>query len=154
GFTAKLKLNRKISIHSIYSQGLTLVNDRNRGLLQQFSSIRSSSYAMGLSGNSLIRKNDRISLTISSPLHVNQGDLTLSVPTGIDFATGNSLRQSERIDLASTKRETDVELGYHLPLGRQSGLAAYMIYRTDPNGLTGQAARGRYGSMVNFSTRF
>ncbi|GMT40775.1 MAG: hypothetical protein IEMM0001_1510 [bacterium] len=154
GFTAKLKLNRKISIHSIYSQGITLVNDRKKGLLQQFTGIRSSSYAMGISGTGLIRKNDRVSLTLSSPLHVNRGEVSLSVPTGIDFATGNALRQTERIDLASTKRETDIELGYHLPLGRQSGLAAYLIYRTDPNGLGEQMARGRYGTMVNFSSRF
>ncbi len=154
GFTAKLKLNRKISIHSIYSQGLTLVNDRNKGLLRQFTGIRSSSYALGISGTSLVRKNDRVSLTLSSPLHVNQGEVSLSVPTGFDFATGKALRQSERIDLASTKRETDIELGYHMPLGRQSGLAAYMIYRTDPNGLGEQMARGRYGTMVNFSSRF
>ncbi len=154
GITAKLKLNRKFSIHSIYSQGLTLVSDRKKGLLKQFSGIRSSSYALGISGTGLIRKNDRVSLTLSSPLHVNRGEVSLSVPTGIDFATGNALRQTERIDLASTKRETDIELGYHLPLGRQSGMAAYMIYRTDPNGLGEQLARGRYGTMVNFSSRF
>ncbi|NOY16685.1 MAG: S8 family serine peptidase [Gammaproteobacteria bacterium] len=154
GVTARLKLNRKISIHSIYSQGFTLVNDRKKGLLQQFTGIRSSSYAMGISATGLIRKNDRVSLTLSSPLHVNRGEVSLSVPTGIDFVSGNTLRQTERIDLGSTKRETDIELGYHLPLGKQSGLAAYMIYRTDPNGLNEQVARGRYGTMVNFSSRF
>lgn len=154
GFTTRLNLSKKISIHSIYSQGFTLVSDRKKGLLQQFSGLRSNSYAMGISATSLLRKNDRVSLTFSSPLHVNQGEVSLSVPTGIDFATGNAIRQTERIDLASTKRETDIELGYHLPLSKQSGLAAYMIYRTDPNGLGEQLARGRYGTMVNFSSRF
>jgi hypothetical protein len=154
GLTARLKLSQKISLHSIYSQGYTLVKDRNRGLLQQFSGIGSTSYALGLSGRGLIRKNDRVSLTLSSPLHINQGGMTLSVPTEVDFATGNVLRESERLDLADAKRETDIELGYHLPLARQSGLAAYMIYRKDPNGLADKTARGRYGTMLSFSSRF
>lgn len=154
GLTARLKLSEKISLHSIYSQGYTLVKDRNRGLLQQFSGIGSNSYALGLSGRGLIRKNDRISLTLSSPLHINQGGMTLSVPTEVDFATGNVLRESERLDLADAKRETDIELGYHLPLARQSGLAAYMIYRNDPNGLADKTARGRYGTMMSISSRF
>ena len=154
GLTARLKLSEKISLHSIYSQGYTLVKDRNRGLLQQFSGIGSNSYALGLSGRGLIRKNDRVSLTLSSPLHINQGGMTLSVPTEVDFATGNVLRESERLDLADAKRETDIELGYHLPLARQSGLAAYMIYRNDPNGLADKTARGRYGTMMSISSRF
>ena len=122
--------------------------------MQQFSGIGSNSYALGLSGTGLIRRNDRLSLTLSSPLHINQGGMSLSVPTQIDFATGDAIRQTERIDLASMKRETDVELGYHLPLGKQSGLAAYMIYRNDPNGLADKTARGRYGTMMSFSSRF
>jgi len=154
GFTARLQLSRKISLHSIYSQGYTLVTDKSRGLLQQFSGIGSSSYALGLSGRGLIRKDDRVSLTLSSPLHINQGGMTLSVPTQVDYATGNALRETERIDLAASKRETDIELGYHLPLGRQSGLAAYMIYRNDPNGLADKTDRGRYGTMMSFSSRF
>ena len=154
GFTARLKLSQKISLHSIYSQGYTLVKDRNRGLLQQFSGIGSNSYALGLSGRGLIRKNDRVSLTLSSPLHINQGSMSLSVPTQVDFTTGNALRETERLDLADAKRETDIELGYHLPLGKQSGLAAYMIYRNDPNGLADKTARGRYGTMMSFSSRF
>lgn len=154
GFTARMKLSQKLSLHSIYSQGYTLVKDRNRGLLQKFSGIGSNSYALGLSARGLIRKNDRVSLTLSSPLHINQGGMTLSVPTQVEFATGNVLRESERLDLADAKRETDVELGYHLPLGKQSGLAAYMIYRNDPNGLADKTARGRYGTMMSFSSRF
>lgn len=154
GFTARLKLSQKISLHSIYSQAYTLVKDRKSGLLQQFSGIGSNSYALGLSGSGLIRRNDRLSLTLSSPLHINQGGMSLSVPTQIDFATGDAIRQTERIDLASMKRETDVELGYHLPLGKQTGLAAYMIYRHDPDGLVEKTVRGQYGAMMSVSSRF
>jgi hypothetical protein len=154
GFTASLKLSEKISLHSIYSQGYTLVQDRNKSLLQSFSALSSNSYALGLSSTGVLRKNDRLSLTISSPLHINQGDLSLSVPTQFDFTSGDAIRETERIDLANTRRETDIEVGYHLPLGKQSGLAAYMIYRNDPNDLAEKAARGRYGSMVSVSTRF
>jgi hypothetical protein len=102
----------------------------------------------------MLRRNDRLSLTVTSPLHINQGDLSLSVPTQVDFATGNVIRETERIDLANTRRETDLELGYHLPLGKQSGLAAYMIYRNDPNQLTEKTERGQYGTMMSVSTRF
>jgi hypothetical protein len=48
----------------------------------------------------------------------------------------------------------DVELGYHLQLGKQSALAAYMIYRNDPNDLAEKTERGRYGTMMSVSTRF
>jgi hypothetical protein len=154
GFTASLKLSKKLSLHSIYSQGYTLVQDRNKSLLQSFSGLSSNSYALGASATGTIRRNDRLSLTVSSPLHINQGDLSLSVPTQVDFATGNAIRETERIDLANTRREMDIELGYHLPLGKQSALAAYMIYRNDPNDLAEKTERGRYGTMMSVSTRF
>ena len=101
-----------------------------------------------------ISKKDRSSLTVSSPLHIDIGALSLSVPTQLDCAPGNVLRQEERIGLASKRRETDIELGYHLPLGRQSGLAAYMLYRSDSNGLAEKTTRGRYGAMMSMSMRF
>lgn len=154
GLTARLKINNSWSLHSIYSQGLTWVRERNKGLLQQFTALRSSSYALGLSGRSLISKKDRLSLTVSSPLHIDSGELSLSVPSEIDYATGAVQRQAERIDLASASRETEIELGYHLPLDRQSGLAAYMLYRSDANGLAEKSTRGRYGAMMSVSTRF
>ncbi|MCK5360512.1 MAG: hypothetical protein KAJ95_07785, partial [Gammaproteobacteria bacterium] len=127
---------------------------RNKSLLQSFSGLSSNSYALGISTTGAIRRNDRLSLSVSSPLHISQGNLSLSVPTQVDFATGEVSRETDRIDLADSRRETDIELGYHLPLGKQSGLAAYMIYRNDPNDLAEKTERGRYGSMVSVSTRF
>ena len=65
-----------------------------------------------------------------------------------------ALQKPMTIDLASMKRETEVELGYHLPLGKQTGLAAYMIYRHDPDGLVEKTVRGQYGAMMSVSSRF
>ena len=154
GLTVSVQLSQKISLNTIYSQGYTLVKNRNKSLLQSFSGLSSNSYALGLSGTGIIRRNDRLSLTMSSPLHINQGNLLLSVPTQVDYATGDAIRETEHIDLANARRETNIELGYHLPLGKQSGLAAYMIYRNDPNNLGEKIDRGRYGSMMSVSTRF
>lgn len=154
GLTARWKLNNKLSLHSIYSQGYSWVRERQHGILQNFSTIGSSSYAIGLSGNHLVREGDTLSLTWSSPLHVDDGSLVLDVPTGYDVVEGRAYREQEMLELGSSEREMNLELGYHLPLGKQSAMAAYMLYRDIPAEITERVVRGRYGVMMSVSSRF
>jgi hypothetical protein len=154
GLLAGFKLTSRLSLQMLYSQGFTWVDDSNKSLLGDFSGLRSDSYAVGLQGRGVLTGSDSIGLSVSRPLHVNAGSLNLNVPGDINVYTGDVSFNSETIDLAGTRRETDLELGYHLPMGKQTGFASYLRYRHDPTGLLNESGNGRYGVMMSVSSRF
>jgi hypothetical protein len=154
GLSASYQLRRNLSLQAMYSQGLTWVRDSGKSVLKNFSTLLSDSYGIGMQASGVLHDRDRFSLTVSRPLHVYSGDMTLSVPTTLDYTTREIVRSSEQLDFSGTPRQTDLELGYHRQFGKQSGLAAYMLYRHDPAGISDYTTAGRYGVMFNISSRF
>lgn len=152
GLLAGIKLTPRLSLQMLYSQGITWVDDSDKSLLGDFSSLRSDSYAVGLQGKELFASGDSMGISVSRPLHVNSGSLELSVPGSINVYTGEVGFDSETIDLGGVQRETDLELGYHLPVGKHTGLASHLRYRHDPTGMLGENGNGRYGVMMSVTS--
>ena len=152
GLLAGVKLSRRLSLQMLYSQGYTWVDEGDKSLLSNFKGLRSDSYAIGLQSKSLLSAGDSIGVSVSRPLHVNSGNLSMTVPGSINVYTGDVSFDSETIDLSGVQRQTDVELGYHLPLGKETGFAGYMRYRHDPTGVL--TSNGRYGMMMSVTSRF
>ena len=154
GLLAGFKLTPRLSLQMLYSQGFTWVDDSNKSLLGDFSGLHSDSYAVGLQGRGMLTGSDSFGVSVSRPLHVNTGSLNMSVPGDINVYTGDVSFDSETIDLGGVQRETDLELGYHLPMGKQTGFASYLRYRHDPTGVLSESGNGRYGVMMSVSSRF
>jgi hypothetical protein len=152
GLLAGLSLTPRLSLQLQYSQGYTWVDDSSTSLLDGFTTLRSDSYALGVQGRGVLAEDDSLGVSVSRPLHVNAGRLNLRVPDDINVYTGEVSFDSEVIDLHGTQRETELELGYHLPLGKQTGVAGYLRYRHDPGGVFGDSGNGRYGLMMSLSS--
>jgi hypothetical protein len=152
GLLAGVKLSNRLSLQMLYSQGYTWVDEGDKSLLSNFKGLRSDSYAIGLQSKSLLSAGDSVGVSVSRPLHVNSGNLNMTVPGSINVNTGDVSFDSETIDLSGVQRQTDVELGYHLPLGKETGFAGYMRYRHDPTGVL--TSNGRYGMMMSVTSRF
>ena len=154
GLLAGFKLTSRLSLQMLYSQGYTWVDDSEKSLLGGFSVLRSDSYAVGMQGRELFRNGDSMGISISRPLHINSGSLDLNVPGSMNVYTGEVSFDSESIDMSGVQRETDLELGYHMPVGKQTGVASYLRYRHDPTGILSDSGNGRYGVMMSVSSKF
>lgn len=78
---------------------------------------------------------DSLGLRIAQPLRVAQGGIDYRLPTGWDYASaGVSAWTVQRLNLAPTGREIDVEARYTLPLG-PGDLHTNIFWRRDPGNI-------------------
>ena len=115
------------------------------------SSLRSTSFAAGVSGRELLTEGDRLVLAVAQPLRVEAGTATFDRPVGRSFE-GQILRRSERVDLAPDGRELDLELGYRLALGDRRELSFNWLTRLEPGHRPG--ADPDHAAAVRLRTRF
>jgi hypothetical protein len=132
GLTGRLALADRLALFGQGSVGLTDPGAAGQGLLEKVSALRSSSFALGLSGRDLLTENDRLTLAVAQPLRVDAGSAVLDRPVGRSF-DGRILRQAGRVDLAPEGREIDLELGYRLALGDGQELGLNWLTQLEPS---------------------
>lgn len=128
-----IKAGEKFSIVANYGVGRTAVESAQESLLNDFSSLRSDWYSIGLIGNNVFRAKDQMGLAFAQPLKIRDGDVNFSVPTGrnslgfIDFDT-------ERVSLDETNAtERTLEAYYRTMVHERLELGAFASYRQNPN---------------------
>ena len=142
GLTGRLALADWLTLFGQGSLGLTAPGATDQGLLEEVSALRSSSFALGLSGRDLLTESDRLTLAVAQPLRVDGGSAVLDRPVGRTF-DGEILRQADRVDLAPDGREIDLELGYRLPLGDRRELGLNWLTQLEPGHRRAQRPRTR-----------
>jgi hypothetical protein len=121
----------------------------------------------GLSGNGLIRTNafagdigktgifgrhDSFGLRLAQPLRVASGGIDLRLPTNYDYDTLSvSEWTTQRLNLAPTGRELDVEARYGLPLW-SGALQTNLFWRKDPGNYA--YLSDDVGGALRWSTEF
>lgn len=108
------------------------VNEAEKGLLQNFSSLRSDWFGVGIVSDRVFEAGDQFGLAFSRPLKVIEGEVDLEVPYARDFE-GNIYSNSDRVSLVPDGNEYTLESYYLYQLDRQSSLGAYVMLRHDPN---------------------
>ncbi|HSA83062.1 MAG TPA: S8 family peptidase [Geminicoccaceae bacterium] len=131
GLTGRLALADGLALFGQGSLGLTDPGAAGQGLLDEVSVLRSSSFALGLSGRDLLIESDRLTLAVAQPLRVDGGSAVLDRPVGRSF-DGQILRRADRVDLAPEGREIDLELGYRLALGEGQELGLNWLTQFEP----------------------
>ncbi len=101
------------------------------GSLDNWSSVSSNAFALGVVHHDALREGDRLGLIFGQPLRVTGGEATVDVPVSRDLA-GNVQRQSGEVGLEPTGRELDLQLAYIVPLGRLGLLGSWVMLRTEP----------------------
>jgi hypothetical protein len=131
GLSARWAIGERLALFGQGNFGLTEPGGDGSGLLEDVSSLASTSFAAGLSRRELLTAGDRLTLAIAQPLRVEAGSATLDRPVGRSF-DGQILRQSERVDLAPAGRELDLEIGYRLALGARQEVSVNWLTRLEP----------------------
>ncbi|MDF2780787.1 MAG: hypothetical protein K0S96_591 [Geminicoccaceae bacterium] len=131
GLTGRLAVADRLALFGQGSLGLTDPGGPGQGLLGELSTLRSSSFALGLSGGDLLAAGDRLTLAVAQPLRVDAGTAALDRPVGRSFE-GVIERRSERVDLAPAGREIDLELGYRVALGERRELRLNWLTQLEP----------------------
>ena len=116
-----------------YNQGLTLKNGQQDSLVSSSSNLISQSWSLGLIQSNVLSKEDRFGIAFNQPLVVKSGSLNLSVPTGLDYDSGEMQYENRKISIAPTAIERNVEANYYLPTSPVSGLSLTGVYRMNPD---------------------
>ncbi len=133
GLSGSYQFNDKFSVIGNYTEGYTNVDDWDQSYLQNFSSIRSNSYGMGLVGKGVFRQEDRIGIGYSRPLKVKRGSADLIVPEGREDFGQPLFFDEERINLNPTASEQAFEAYYSFQPKKNVQLTTYFLHRKNPD---------------------
>jgi hypothetical protein len=114
------------------SLGFTDPAGSAQGLLQDVSPLRSSSFGIGIANREVLAANDRLTIALSQPLRVDAGTAIFDRAVGWS-PDGSILRRRERISLEPEGRETDIEVGYLFPLGRNLNMSLNWLSQIEPS---------------------
>lgn len=113
--------------------------------------IRSNAFSFDLAKAGLLDRGDQFALRIAQPLRVASGGLTLRLPVGYAYETGVVTYADQRLNLAPTGREIDVEASYaRMLLGGR--MDANLFWRRDPGNFA--AAPNDLGGALRWRTGF
>ena len=119
-------------------------------LFGSIGTIASSSFALRLAGQGMVRRGDAFSLTLNQPLRVERAAVTLVSGVGRDLETGQVIFGARGLSLAPSGREIGLEAAYRLGLGPWTA-EANLAYRFDADHVAG---RRDLALLLNFSHLF
>lgn len=133
---ASWHLGKDTLLAARYSVGWTQDTHGN-GLLSAVHDIRSEAFALGLVGRSAVRNDDRLAVTLSSPMRITGGRAQIAMPVAITEA-GETVFESRSIALGGTRRELKLALDYTTPLSATTNLSWLAAWRHNANHVAGE----------------
>lgn len=134
--SGSLRLGRRVHLIGNYGVARSDVADTETSLLNDFSTLRSDWFGVGVVADEVFDRGDQVGVAFSQPLRVTDGEVDLNVPYARDFE-GNIYRDAKRISLEPGGREYTLESYYLHPMGRRGSLGAYVMLRQDHNHIEG-----------------
>jgi hypothetical protein len=133
-----------------FRQGWTLADVR--GGLTGKGLIRTNAFAGDIGKNGVLGRFDSFGLRIAQPLRVASGGIDLRLPTYYDYDTLSVTQwTTQRLNLAPTGREIDMEARYALPI-LGGALQTNLFWRKDPGNFA--ALSDDVGGAVRWSVTF
>ncbi len=134
------------------SFGLTDVRSADLSLVQGIGSLQSASFSIGVTGNSLLQRGDRLSFAISQPLRVVGGHADISYVSARDYQNDSLSFISNRVSLSPDGREIDFELAYRAAniLGAQVDFN--ILHQINPG--HNRQSPDNTGFMIRFGSEF
>lgn len=148
---ARYPLSRGLELVGNYLQGSAEIQADGTSMLSDWSDIRAESFGVGLVRTGVIGRRDRIGILAGQPLRVTDGSATVTAP--VDYLADKTVVQaSERVSMAPTGRETDLQVAYDTPLGKAASLSGWVMMQMEPGHVAG--ADPAYGVGIRFGTEF
>ena len=134
-----------------YTLGEADMRADGTSLLGEWSEIRAEAFGVGLVKNGVLGRNDRIGLLAGQPLRVSSGEATVTAP--VDYLVDKTVVQdSERVSMAPSGREIDLQLAYDTPLGRAASVSGWVMMQLEPGHIAN--AGPAYGVGLSLSAEF
>ena len=102
-----------------------------------FEGLAASQMALGLAFDGAVWQGDRVTLTLSQPLRLENGGAVYGFASGYDYGSETAQFDSARRSLAPSGRELDLELGWAFGLG-EADMSANLLYQKDPGHVSGR----------------
>ncbi|HEV7369403.1 S8 family peptidase [Arenibaculum sp.] len=125
-----------VDLFGSWSFGLTEGTRIGDGLVRSVSDLRSETWTLGVSASGVLAPGDRMTAAVTRPLRVAAGDALLDVPVARTL-DGQVVRESERVSLAPSGEQLDLQLGWRLPLTGRSELEAGALLSLEPGHVEG-----------------
>lgn len=137
--SGSLRLGARTHLIGNYGVARSEVEDTDTSLLNDFSTLRSDWFGVGVVADEVFDRGDQMGVAFSRPLRVTDGEVDLDVPYARDFE-GNIYSDSKRISLEPGGREYTLESYYLHPVGRRGSVGAYVMLRRERNHVEGSGA--------------
>ena len=132
GVSGKYEVAKDVSLIGNYNLGLTKVSASSDSIFTNFNNVTTNSMAAGVEFANVKAQHDVLGFAASQPLRVTSGNTNLTLPNSID-SNGTIGYQNQKLNLAATGRESDIESYYHVKLTAASELSLNGILRFSPN---------------------
>jgi hypothetical protein len=148
--SGNIKATNKLSVVGNYGVGRTRVESSDSSLLNDFSTLTSDWYSLGLIGNNIFRTNDQIGFAFSQPLKVRSGSVNYSIPVG-RLDSGRIGFDTERVNLSDTNAtEQTLEAYYRTMLNHKLEVGGFISYRKNPNHISDGGDEGIIMATVRY----
>lgn len=115
-----------------YQRGSSASRGPAAGLVSDPGKLATTSFAVGIAGNDVLRSGDRFGLAILQPMRVSGGSATVRVPVDRDFDLDRFIFEDRRLDFSPSGREIDIELSWGMPLAGRFRFEANLVQQFEP----------------------
>lgn len=140
-------IGTNFSILGNYGVGITKSGDAQNSIIALSPTLVSDTWKIGVARNNLFfsgKTSDKLSLSVQGPVAIRKGYADVTAVTGYNYetdtednTTATPITSSERMNLASGSRETNLILGYALQLRNRTYLGFAIGRQIDADGLNG-----------------
>lgn len=134
------------------SYGLTNVAAAELSLVEKIGNLRSGSFSIGFTGDSLLRKGDRLSFAVSQPLRVSGGYADISYVAARNYQTNSLSFVSNQVSLTPGGREIDFELAYRMADIFGARVELNILHQVNPG--HNRANRDNTGVLIRLGSVF
>jgi len=148
---ARYRLNRDYAVSASYTEAFSRGNNGTDSLLSLESTrLSSSAFALGLEKQTLMADTDRLKFSVSQPLRIDKGLMSL---THGDYYDEDEVLHSRvvDIDLAPTGRQIDFQLQYTVSPKENLDFGLFAYYADD---YLHQSDLNNYGAGIRFTGMF
>ena len=146
------RLARGLNFFTKAAYGRTAVSAADISLVEGIDQLASGSFSIGVTGNSLLQKGDRLSFAVSQPLRIMGGHADISYVRSRNFETNNLSFVSNQISLTPRGREIDFELAYHVANLLGGGMNINFLHQINPN--HNPENPDNAGVLIRFGSKF
>jgi hypothetical protein len=148
-------IGANFSVLGNYGVGITKTGSVQNSMIALSPTLVSDTFKLGIAKNNIFfsgKTNDKLSLSVQGPVAVRRGHADVTAITGYNYTTdaednttATPISSTERMNLASGKRETNLILGYNVQVQNQTYVGFAVGRQFNANGVN--------ANTVAFTTR-